>query len=307
MTQPAKPPSGVQQAPTAPTPQPTPVVPQPQAPPPTPAPLPFEITPPSRDQYLKMLIYGPYGVGKTFLAASTKDVTRMRDILFLDCESGTMTLADFRTDVDTIKISRYGQFARVFEYLRVHCRLRDENNSQKLKELELRIKPGVDPKSPPRKYRTVVIDSLTEVQKYCMYQLLGIDIGKTALDSDVAPAQIQDWGRAADMMRLLIRSFRDLPMNVIFVTSVNESQDESNKIHLSPALSGKMSSEVQGFLDVVGLLMTLVSPEAVGSIKRRLFLRPSDRYAAKDRYHVGNAIAYIDDPTIDKFLTAGQQ
>src|SRR5262252_7280959 len=57
---------------------------------------PFRISPRRNagDRWLKMLVYGPYGVGKSTLAGSSVDVTGMRDVLMVDAESGDLVLQD---------------------------------------------------------------------------------------------------------------------------------------------------------------------------------------------------------------------
>ena len=138
-------------------------------------------------QYLNLLIYGDFGVGKTSLAASAQDVLTMQDTIFIDVESGGRVIDD-REDIDTVGINAFQQFARVYEFLRMHCKARDANDIDQMIKLESYFKTR-DPKQPyivtePKRYKTVIVDSLTEVQKYCMYQLLGVKVGEFALDME---------------------------------------------------------------------------------------------------------------------------
>jgi len=262
----------------------------------------FSITKPSRDNWLKMLIYGPYGSGKTFLAATAKDVKRMRDVLFIDAESGQMTLADFTEDIDIIDIKSFHAAARVHDFLRLHCRLRDEGSTDKLKKLEAQLRgcPESEIKK-PKQYRTVVIDSLSEVQKYAFYQIQSINIDTDAIDNEPADVGIQDYGKLSEMTRLLVRSFRNLPMNVIFVCADGEKEDERKQVIHQPLLVGKAVAEVQGIVDVVGFLFAQASSEPGTPMSRRLFLQPGTKWRAKDRYH-NKVVSHIDDPSMAKFL-----
>src|SRR3990172_9664620 len=46
------------------------------------------------EELLKMLFYGPPGVGKTVLAASAKDVVALSPVLLVDFEGGTRSIQD---------------------------------------------------------------------------------------------------------------------------------------------------------------------------------------------------------------------
>lgn len=259
--------------------------------------VPFLITSAkASSKYLKMMIYGDFGTGKTTLASTAQDVPEMRDVLFIDAESGSMSIAH-RDDIDVVKIVSYSQFARIHEFLRMYCKYRDAGDTNSLIKLEAMFK-GLDPSQikQPKMYRTVIVDSLTEVQKYCMYQLLGIKIGDHMLDLEPDSPQFQEWNKNAEMIRLLVRSFRNLAMNVIFVASRMEDQDEKKRMIFQPALPGKLANEVLGFLDVVGYYVAV--PNADGTeIRRRLYLAPSPVFKAKNRFTNFKG-TYLDDPTM---------
>lgn len=250
-------------------------------------------------KYLNLLVYGDFGVGKTRLAASAQDIPEMQDAIFLDIESGGRTIQD-REDIDAVTITAFSQFARVYEFLRMHCQARDANDVEKMKKLESFFKT-IDPNNPfvvdkPKRYHTVIVDSLTEVQKYCMYQLLGVTVGQFALDMEPENPQYAEWNKSTEMIRLLVRSFRNLDMNTIFVCSRLEDQDEKKRFFHAPALPGKLSNEVQGFFDAVGYYISGAATEG-GAIQRRLYLSPGSTYKAKNRF-AGWDGTYLQDPTM---------
>jgi len=253
-------------------------------------------------RYIKGMIYGPYGTGKTVLASTAQDVPGMADVLFIDAEAGGMSISN-RHDIDTIRINSYKAITQVHEYLRAHCRYRDEGNTEKLLDLEETVR-GERPKT-PKQYRTVVLDSLTEIQKYLMYQLLGVEIGTQRLDREMEQPQFAEWGRNSEMIRLLVRSFRDLPMNVLFICSDQVVEDERKMQHRRPNLPGKLANDVQGFLDVVGYYASTKTPK--GETLRRLLLQPTERIQAKNRFSTAK-VDYLDNPTmadVMKLVTNG--
>src|SRR5690606_20279669 len=139
---------------------------------------PFQITSlQNRDRWFKALIYGAHGSGKTQLAASSVDVDFMNDVLMISAESGEETLYDnpYIENIDriyTIKVTKFMQVAQIQEFLRAYCSARDRNDVPTMRKLWLQAS-GIDAPEPPR-FRTVIIDSLTEVEAYCVYQLLNI-------------------------------------------------------------------------------------------------------------------------------------
>ncbi len=218
----------------------------------------------------------------------------------VDAESGDLTLDseehNFR-NIDHIRVTHYKQVARVYDFLKIHCKLREDGNIEKLKELEARFK-GCEPGDivNPRQYNTVIIDSLSEVETFCMYQLLGITID-TKVDEETATAEWTEYKRNHGMIQRLVRNLRDLPMNVLMTCARNYTQDEVKKFHYSPAMTGKLSSQVQGFMDMVGYLTMGQVEGDSGDAPRRLFVQPGLKYDAKCRFSKFKK-TYYDNPTM---------
>jgi hypothetical protein len=84
---------------------------------------------------------------------------------------------------------------------------------------------------------------------------------------------------------MIIRSFRDLPCNVIISALLSQDKDEKTGVtSLFPSFPGKLRSEVPGFFDIVGLLRAVMENEGGDSrIIRTLQVAKTDKTIAKDR------------------------
>ena len=269
----------------------------PQGTPTTPAVKPkFEFTEPFEDEHLNGLIYGEYGVGKSTLAASAAEVPAMQDVLYIAAEAGEKVLVPYAKagHLTVVRVSNYSTIARIYEWLVLHTKYRDAGDIAKMAHLESLITGQVP--EVPKQFRTVVIDSLTEVQVYLMYQLLGVNIGQSKLDLPPDTAEFKEWGQSSDMIKLLIRSFRDLRLNVIIVCSMEEKEDEKKRQLKRLLLPGKLATNVQGFLDFVGYLEKAKTDTGYAW---RLNLTSGQTFQAKNRFGP-TAPAYIDAPTMAK-------
>jgi len=144
---------------------------------------------------LNMLIYGEAGVGKTWLAGSASSVPTMRNVLYLDAEAGKATLRE-HPDVEIIPARRWD------DYISVYNALRAGGHS----------------------YKTVVLDSLSEIAEQCKDQVMTemkADPENESRDADIP--SIREWGKLQVRMTRLIRLYRDLPMHVIFTHTLSAS------------------------------------------------------------------------------------
>jgi hypothetical protein len=272
--------------------------------------------------WISMLIYGDFGVGKTFLAGTAALVDDYSDVLYVALEGGEKGLKqliregkkvgiDVAARILVIPVQTFKQYGNIYEFLKLHVKFRDDNDIIKLRRLEAQIKgyPAEVIKDDaqleklipnPKKLRTVITDSLTEAQKYCMYQLLGIDPLTQRIDNEPDQAQFADWGRSREMIQFLVRRLRDLPINSIFICGQDTDQDTAKKWFYAPLLPGKLAGDVRGLVDVVGYYATI--PQEGGKIIRRLFLvggsYGNTHIAAKHRFGENLKTMFIDDPSM---------
>lgn len=271
----------------------------------------------SSQMFLNLAVYGPYGSGKTTLMATAADVEDMTDVLLIDIEKGKLSIKNNariknKGKIDVITISSFKQLGLIHDkFLKHHVRLRDSEKPEDIKaliELEAKFR-GVDPKTikTPKRYRTVILDSLTELDKMVIYELLGFstsgDIGSYLSDSDMEVPEFAEYKKNNQMMQLIVRAFRDLAINSLFIIQEAFTKDELNRSSYTPALTGKLGKQVQGMVDIVGYLQVGSIPEGKKEAPRRLNLQPGPKFDAKNRIaHFKES--FIDDPEMSDIWEA---
>lgn len=268
-----------------------------------------------RDRWLKMLVYSKHGGGKTELLGSAVDVPQMRDVIMVDAESGDLTLNDSERIqnpelIHHIHINTFKQVAYVQEFLTAYCKARDNPDkvagTASMKKLYSQVSgiPIEEITNPPV-YRTVIVDSLSEVEAYCTYQVLNIDEDKVLKeDGGMDVAGWPEFRKNFEMMKLLVRAFRDLPMHVLFACAEGYTKDENSRFHYAPLMTGKLASQVQGFVDVVGRIVVSQAPNESGVYPRRIYIQPNTdgmRFDAKNR-RSSYKKAFFDDPVMADVL-----
>jgi AAA domain len=124
-------------------------------------------------------------------------------------------------------------------------------------------------------FRSVAIDSLTEVQKRCKDAISG---GETMSE--------RMWGELLIKMELLVRSFRDLafhptnPLDAIVILALTQSKNFGKS---RPAVQGALGTSLPGYVDLEGYLA--VSTTEDGEVVRKMLIQPHDLFEAKDRTH----------------------
>jgi hypothetical protein len=221
-----------------------------------------------------MLIYGDSGIGKTTLAGSADAVPMMRPVLFVDIEGGTESLRNPYPEVEQVRVKNWNEMQDLYGAL-------------------------YDGK---HKYQTVVIDSLTEAQKFSMYEIMH-KLAEIRPDQDPDIPSMREWGKNIEQIRKFVRAFRDLPMHTIFTALAKSDKNARTGIATwKPSLSGKLADEVAAFLDIVGYYYIKEVPdEEGGTLQQRMLLtQKTEEFVAKDRS--GRLPVVVEKPTMSSLF-----
>lgn len=263
------------------------------------------------DVWLNILIYGPSGVGKTYLIGTAQDDPETQSVFLIDAESGKATIR-FKKGIRRVKVKDFSTIESIVDFLAKYCRFRDNylQAQQKQDEKEMdrwfqnlailfRI-PEEDRKDfVVPIYRTVGIDSLTEIQQYDMREIMAAVMKEDPTRDPDVPSP-REWGKSQTHIKELIRTLRAMPIHKIWAALPAERQDEKTKeVNVYPDLPGKLAMQVPGLVDVVGYYYSYVDENQ--DTQRILLTTNTGKYVAKDRTDaLGN---FVVNPTIPKLFT----
>ena len=125
-------------------------------------------------------------------------------------------------------------------------------------------------------FRSLGIDSLMEIQKRTIDELVGI-----------SALQTQDWGTLLRTLERQVRQYRDLTLSeatgVECVVITVGTHERDGKYH--PLLQGALRDTVPYYLDGVGYMYAAQDPET-GQISRNMLIQPVGNFIAKDNTDV---------------------
>ena len=142
-------------------------------------------------------IYGRSGTGKTTFASTFPKPALLIDVR----DQGTDSVADVR-QLDHAEVETWEDFEDLYYYLK-------EN---------------------PKKYKTVIIDTMTQLQQVCLEYILRDKKKDAERVGDWGTMTRREWGDASGMLKDWIINFRNLPLEVVFLAQekITANDDEDN-------------------------------------------------------------------------------
>jgi hypothetical protein len=234
------------------------------------------------------VLYGRSGTGKTTLAASFPKPALLLDFK----DEGTDSVSDVK-DLYVKKIGEVDDLEDLYWYV----------------------------KKNPKKYKTIILDTMTALQSMVVIDVAGE--AKKDKAGEWGSMRKQDWGDVARAMRKYITNFRDLAiqhgLNIVFIAqdrtfNAGEENDEDAQLapEVGPALSPSTRSHLNAAVSAICntfLKVKYVTKEVNGKKKERrrivycLRLGPNPVYDTKIRKpKVVELPDHIEDPSYDDII-----
>jgi hypothetical protein len=232
------------------------------------------------DEPTNVLYYGDGGTGKTTDVAS---MANLGPVIIVNAEAGLKAKALRARGVDVSNIEIWPEPGQAItfdglEELHLECLRRCEKG----------------------KLAGVAWDSITEIHQALLAQAtahLTARAERAGKERDRFSIELADYGLMTEMVRTLVRRFRDLPCHFAITALAKRQQDDDGTVSYVPAVTPALVNDLIGWVDIVA--HTTVGAVGEREEYRGLF-RAVGKYRGKDR--LGLLPKYLVDPTFDRIV-----
>lgn len=198
-----------------------------------------------RSRWLKAIIYGMPGVGKTTLCASAPSP------IIIDVEKGTKSLL----------LDAHFQGVRILE----------PKEFKDVDSLFWAIRNG------KIECESIILDSISEFQRLHLDEILIAENKKSSARNPYL-AQQQDYRLSTEMMRRHVLALRELPLHFLMTAHAVETPDDVTGVpSIRPSVTPKLAGTLVGMMDLIGYY------EIGDKQTRKLLCQPQRRIQAKNR------------------------
>ena len=197
------------------------------------------------DKVNSAIIFGEYGTGKTWLAASADEIEDYSPVLIVDIEGSAAGVGRKYPNVDIVKADTFAKL----EYIKNEL-LNEEHE-----------------------YKTVIFDTLNVAQKRA----------KAKFKQDYPNNTFAMWDALADWSMDFVRSMHHADFLAVFIAHPQQDKDENTgRVTTTVKLAGGARSEVPTVPDLIGY--TFYTTDEEGNRIRALQVDGTQNVVAKNRF-----------------------
>lgn len=229
------------------------------------------------DPYVKILVYGQNGGGKTRFGASADD-TLIIDVT----EEGTRS----------VKMSGAMRFPELGSTI----------TWPDFGDIYWFLKAG------KHRFKVVTIDTVTAMNRVCLKHVLG-EAEDRDPNREIGMPDRRAYGRAGELMRSQLLAFRNLPMHVVFLCQerVISDEDTEEPILHTPDLPGGSRGIAMGSVGIIGRIYAeevrvrnKTTKKVTSKWQDRMLVGPHEEYSTKDRTNALGTV--IRNPTLPQII-----
>ncbi|WP_353272096.1 ATP-binding protein [Wolbachia endosymbiont (group B) of Apomyelois bistriatella] len=243
---------------------------------------------------VKIVIFGPYGIGKTSLLKTLDESTT----LCLDFEAGLLAVQDWKGD--STEIRTWSQARDIACLIGGPNPALKSDQAYSQKHYEHVCSKHKDLLSEISKYRSIFIDSITVASRLCL--LWARMQPECFSDRSGKEDKRAAYGLLAQEMMAWLNQFQHIrDKDIIIVGTLGQYLDDCNRSIWLPQCEGaKTASEIPGIVDEVISMVGIKKDD--GTEKRSFVCQTINSwgYPAKDR---SGCLNMVEEPHLGKLLT----